>query len=278
MKLNKYANNITSQNGENGIIEYILNNLPRDINKVCIEFGAWDGKHLSNTYPLWHDQGWKGILIEADTERCNKLVKTYSDYAVSVYNQFVTPTEGGSLDELFKNNQLQPEVGLLSIDIDSTDYHVWKNMEYVRPAIVIIEHNQAIPAYIEYHDPEGEVFLRCSAKDLEKLGREKGYKLVCCTVSNSIFVRDDFFNSSKFPDMPVEYLFDYSHCTPPHLKVTLDKHKSCYIPMFYGKPTKIQKYIYPIVYRLLAMVKGGGYTRPGKAILDECKKRGIYGP
>lgn len=205
-KLNQYASNITSQNGEDGIIKYILENLPHDIKKVCVEFGAWDGKHLSNTFSLWHEQGWKGILIEAERERCDSLINTYSDYDVLVFNQFVEPQGNGSLDELFRKNNLDPNVGVVSIDIDSADYHVWKSLEYVNPAIVVIEHNQTIPGYIDYHDPEGEVFLRCSAKALEKLGREKGYKLVCCTISNSIFIRNNLFDTEIFPDMPVEYL------------------------------------------------------------------------
>lgn len=276
MKLNKYARNITSQNGEDGIIEYILENIPNDISKVCVEFGAWDGKHLSNTYTLWHDRGWKGILVEAHAERCRSLEDAYSDYNVLVYNQFVEPKGEGSLDNLFRQNEIDPNVGVVSIDIDSTDFYVWKNMEYVNPAIVIIEHNQGIPGYIEYADPEGEVFLRCSAKALEALGHEKGYKLICCTVTNSIFIKGDYFDENKFPDMPVEYLFDYSHCMPAQLKLALGNHESQYLPIFYGEPTKFQKYVYPVFHRLVALLKGTGYKSPSRKVLEHCKKHGIH--
>jgi len=276
MKLNKYARNITSQNGEDGIIQYILENLPKDFNKVCVEFGAWDGKHLSNTYTLWHDQGWKGILIEVDQTRTDDLNRNYKDYDIQIYQQFVEPRGKNSLDALFQKEKIDPNVGILSIDIDSTDYHVWESINYVNPVVVVIEHNQAIPGYIDYHDPEGEVFLRCSAKALEKLGHKKGYKLVCCTVTNSIFVREDYFNAEYFPDMPAEYLFDYSHCTPPHLRLALGEHDSQYLPIFYGEPTPLQKYAYSFFYRLLALIKRRGYKQPSKAVLEECKKRGIH--
>jgi hypothetical protein len=48
---NKFAKDIYSQNGEDGIIEEILNKLEINNGYVC-EFGAWDGVHLSNTFNL----------------------------------------------------------------------------------------------------------------------------------------------------------------------------------------------------------------------------------
>ena len=72
MLLNRYAYDVTSQGGEDGIIEHLVSHLP-GIPERCCEFGAWDGKHLSNVYTLWHDQGWTGVLIEADGQRCDRI-------------------------------------------------------------------------------------------------------------------------------------------------------------------------------------------------------------
>ena len=58
----KYAKNLYSQNGEDGIIEKILDDL--DIKKgIVIEFGAWDGIYISNIYNLWKYGNFNGILI-----------------------------------------------------------------------------------------------------------------------------------------------------------------------------------------------------------------------
>ena len=74
-KLNQYAENITSQYGEDGIIKYIIEHANGDIIKSACEFGAWDGKHLSNIFTLWHKKDWRAHLIEGDPQRHKYLEK-----------------------------------------------------------------------------------------------------------------------------------------------------------------------------------------------------------
>ena len=49
--LQKFRQNVTSQRGEDGIIMEIFETVGRT-NEYCVEFGAWDGKHFSNTWNL----------------------------------------------------------------------------------------------------------------------------------------------------------------------------------------------------------------------------------
>ncbi len=272
-KLNIFANNITSQHGEDGIIQYILKHVSTP--KVCVEFGAWDGKYLSNTFSLWHDSDWEGILIEADKGRCDVIKSNYSSkHNIRVFNQLITPTGDGSIHSLFSKNGIGSDVGIMSIDIDSYDYYIWKYMESVDPYIVIIEHNPLIPGYVDYHDPEGEVFLKCSAKSLEILGKEKGYTLICCTVTNSIFVKNEIFDNRFFPDMPVEYLFDYSHCYSPRLSANISATGNNLIPVFYGLPSRIQR-IDSLLTKMYAVFTGKTCKRPASKVLTQCKNAGI---
>ena len=49
-----HARDATSQNGEDGVIARLFALLPAPggRRRVCVAVGAWDGRHLSNTYSL----------------------------------------------------------------------------------------------------------------------------------------------------------------------------------------------------------------------------------
>ena len=68
-KLKQYAENKHSQFGEDGIIQKVFEVLPDQKEKWCVEFGAWDGKFLSNTHELIANHNWKGVLIEGNKKK-----------------------------------------------------------------------------------------------------------------------------------------------------------------------------------------------------------------
>ena len=210
--LNKYSKNIASQYGEDGIIERIIKTSLVPINKTCFECGASDGITNSNTYNLWKNKNFKAILVEAAKDRFERLNKEFSNYEnLILINEFLTSKGQNSIDDILlkcKSN-FHDSLGVLSIDIDSFDYYVLKYLKN-KAQIIIIEFNNSIPPYIDYKDPEDDIFLRCSVKALENLAILKGYKIIACTVTNAILLREDCFNKSNHPDLPVECLIDYS--------------------------------------------------------------------
>ena len=178
-----------------------------------------------------------------------------------------------SLDEIFKANEISAEIGILSIDIDSFDYHIWKNMRYVDPQVIVIEHNQHIAPHIEYFDPEGQVYLKCSAKALEKLGEEKGYKLICCTKVNCIFIKQSLFDVEKFPDMPVEWLFDYSELKP---QIIFTGEGGNMYPVFSKKTRCGMKLWWRIYYRLSSLNKTKRtFRKPHIDVLRQIRDMGL---
>jgi hypothetical protein len=275
-KLNVYSKNITSQHGEDGILEYIIVSLDGKINNICCEFGAWDGIFASNTYNLWKNKNWHAILIEGDKDKYDDLhSNTINLDHVNSIHSFVQPKGKDCLDEIFKNKNLPKHIGLLSVDIDSFDYHVWKNLKYVDPQIIVIEHNLFIPGYMEYYDLEGHPYLRCSAKSLEILGKEMGYKLICCTLSNSIFIKNSLFDKDKFPDYPVEYLFDYSSIQSQILMTGTSDNR---YPINSKKISNFRFFLYKFYYRMQSLVKSNvSFIPPSKKVKENFKKFDFFG-
>src|SRR4030043_432560 len=205
--LSAYARNTYSQRGEDGIIARILD-LIGPIPKWCAEFGAWDGIHLSNTHALM-EQGWSGVFIEGSPERFKELKKTYSGnpkaYPICAFVGFQPLTD---LDSLLATTPIPKDFGILSIDIDGNDYHVWEASCLYRSSLVVIEYNPTIAPHISFVQPKNpQINQGNSLRALVELGKRKGYELIATTSLNAFFVREDLFPLVGVSDNSVETLF-----------------------------------------------------------------------
>lgn len=192
MELSKFKKNIKSQFGEDGIIEEIFNRI-NPSNKICIEFGAWDGEHCSNVWNLWHENRWSAVLIEADSKKFEVLKTNTKDYKnLFLVNRFVEPKGPNSVDDIIESLGINKTIDLLSIDIDGNDYYILEGLNKVKPRVIIIEYNPTIPPELDIVQEKDEYF-GASALSIYKLGNKKGYKLAAITDTNLIFVLNEDF-------------------------------------------------------------------------------------
>ncbi len=193
----KYRKDYYSQNGEDGIIEEILSRLKIN-NGWFVEFGAWDGKHWSNTFHLLK-QGWEGISIESDPKRYKDLVETARQFPkLHIMNKKVSTKGENSLDNLLSKYPIPKDFELLIIDVDSNDYQIWDAMKSYKPNIILIEPNSYIRPGKRYISNS-----RTSFTSMVDLGRKKGYTPVCHT-GNIIFVRNDSVNKLNLPQKELD--------------------------------------------------------------------------
>ena len=189
----RYRKNKYSQNGEDGIIGELLKRLDIKDGWVC-EFGAWDGKHLSNTF-LLIESGFRGVFIEGDPQKFKDLEKTVTQFSQIIpINSYVDYNDSeNSLDNLLNRTEISKDFDVLSIDIDSCDYQVWKSLKNYNPKIVIVEINSSIHTTNTLHIHEEGKYQGTGFRPMFDLGYEKGYKFVLHT-GNMIFVREDLFD------------------------------------------------------------------------------------
>lgn len=190
-----HAKQYYSQWGEDGILEKILETLP-DRDKWCVEFGAWDGEYLSNTYHFIKSHHFSAVLIEGDKQKAADLAKKFSDKPnIHCKAQYVGWESGSSLDTILGTTPIPQNFDLLSIDIDGNDYYVWKAVDKYRPKVVIIEFNPTIPNGVNFvQEANGAVHQGCSVDALYELGKQKGYELVCANKLNAFFVDKKYFH------------------------------------------------------------------------------------
>jgi hypothetical protein len=183
--------NVFSQCGEDGVIEYLLD-LVNIRDGYFVEFGAWDGRHLSNCANL-AEQGWAGCYIEGDSERFSELRNNYAARAdIATVNAFVGTEGEHSLASILEAQGAPPEPTILSIDIDGMDYHVWASLTAYQPLLCVVEFNPTIPARVAYfQENDAAVHRGASLRAFWRLAQQKGYGLVAATDWNAFFMRED---------------------------------------------------------------------------------------
>jgi hypothetical protein len=221
--LSRYAANVTSQCGEDGIIAKALSLLP-ERTSWCVEFGAWDGKLYSNTYDLIKSHDYRGVFIESDPVRFRDLERTHGASGRNVLlNAFVGFSKSDCLDVLLSRCEIPKNFDLLSIDIDGNDYYVWEAMQEYRPNLVVIEFNPTLSNSAMFvQKKQHGINQGSSPASLVELGRRKGYELVAATELNLLFVSSEHYGAFGIADNSLALMRDDSHV--PHIFVGYDGH------------------------------------------------------
>ena len=193
---------VFSQFGEDGIIQYLINNIPLK-NKIFIEFGVQNYKE-SNTRFLLINNNWKGLIIDSDSKSIDyiKNDEIYWRYNITAISKFITKE---NINSIFISNGFEGDISLLSIDIDGNDYWVWEAIEVVNPRIIICEYNSVfgskdavtIPYEPNFNRTEAHysnLYFGASLPALCYLANKKGYIFIGCNNAgnDAFFIRKDF--------------------------------------------------------------------------------------
>ena len=217
-----YARNVHSQLGEDGIVERVVDVIG-ETSRWCCEFGAWDGVYLSNTRALI-ERGRRGVLIEADPERFDRLREKYPPGSGHItINAYVDDGES-SLDALSETHGVEEELDFLSIDIDGLDYEIFTSLA-VRPGLICVEVNGACDPESRTQLPH-EVAARGVGQPLTlfvEAADVLGYRLIAYT-GNAFFQRDDVGHEEELPTLePLDAWEDLGSNLSPELRFWLYK-------------------------------------------------------
>lgn len=195
---------VFSQWGDDGIIQYLINKIDI-VNKTFIEFGVENYKE-SNTRFLLINNNWSGYVIDGSKENIGYIKRDSISWAFDIRAKeaFITKENINELLSEFIRLGYDPEIGLLSIDIDGNDFWIWKEIDVINPIIVVTEYNAVFGKYNAWTIPYKADFYRhnestsfqywgASLKAFCKLAETKGYYFIGCNSNgnNAYFVRKD---------------------------------------------------------------------------------------
>ena len=213
-KINDFEYQITSQNNEDGIINYIFDKLK--INKLnFIEIGF--DYYQNNSLGILNKCN-KGLFIDGDNKKViilrNVLKLFYPKTKITVQNALVDIDNINKIKE--KNFNDEEEIDFLSIDVDGIDYYLLKQINF-EPKLICIEYNFwfgkdlscAVPYEKNYTLNSLSDYIGASLKALTELANSKGYHLIAIDSAciNAFFIRDDL--KHHFEILNLEKSFKY---------------------------------------------------------------------
>jgi hypothetical protein len=196
-RLEHFGCQVFSDGGEDGMIQEIFRRIGTT-NKKFLEFGVGNGSQCNTHFLLY--LGWSGLWIEAGTALAAGIrrifVKAFELGVLTLLNDRVTPS---NINALIASGGLNGEIDLLSVDIDSQDYHVCRVINAVNPRVIVIEVNPTFPPPHEWVvplEPDGANkghFFGASVTSMSKMMSAKGYMLVGTEITgvNAFYVRND---------------------------------------------------------------------------------------
>ena len=192
---------LRSQHEEDGITLALLR-AAGVRHRTFVEIGC--GSTGGNSAILAYELGWSGLMVDANRKSVEGARQLFQfNPGVRVVKSRVTTD---TIDQLLTKHGAAGEVDVMSIDIDSFDYWLWKAITICTPRVLIMEYNgrfgpdRAVTVPDAPRPPVApKGYGGASLAALEKLARAKGYGLVLCEDAgiNAFFLRDDVA-----PDLP----------------------------------------------------------------------------
>jgi hypothetical protein len=213
-KINDFEYQITSQNNEDGIINYIFDKLK--INKLnFIEIGF--DYYQNNSLGILKKCN-KGLFIDGDNKKSiilrNVLKLFYPKTKITVLNALVDIDNINKIKE--KNFNDQEEIDFLSIDVDGIDYYLFKQINF-KPKLICIEYNFwfgkdlscAVPYEKNYVLDSLSNYVGASLKAITELANSKGYHLIAIDSAciNAFFIRDDLKHNFEILNLEKSYKY-----------------------------------------------------------------------
>lgn len=210
---------IFSQNGEDGIIDYLLSQLSIEKPKF-VEIGVGDYTE-ANTRFVFERTSAKGVIIDCIYGLEKKISKNLATWRgeLNVINRSVNSK---NIIEILSTFDSLRDLDLFSIDIDGIDYWILNKLPENFSKIAIIEYNPIFGKDIEVSVPNIDNFNRTkyhysnlcfgmSLKAAIKIMQSKNFYFLGTNLfrNNAFFVSNDFKKNKYFSNLEINELEKY---------------------------------------------------------------------
>ena len=196
-RINDFEFKITSQNNEDGIINYIFSKIPH--NKYFVEIGF--SYYECNSLNLIKN-GWNGKLIDINKDECLSLKRLtsffYPKSKIEITNKKILKD---NINETVFSSSDGKMIDFFSLDIDGNDYWVLKELDVEKINVICCEYNHYIGNNVKKtipYDPnhiwKNNGCFGASLDAMTNLLEAKGFNLIAVESSgtNAFYVKKKF--------------------------------------------------------------------------------------
>ena len=209
---------VFSQNGEDGILNYILHNL-RILNPNFFEIGVGDYRE-SNTRFIYQKYHSKGVIIDCLPNLKQKIKSHVNLWKgdLTVIEEMITSE---NIDDILKKS-LNFELDIFSIDIDGIDYWIIEKLPKNISKIFIAEYNSnfghelciSVPNINDFNRTKYHHSNLCygmSLRALIDLMEKKNYYFLGTNLqkNNAFFISKDYTKEKYFPNIEIGNIENY---------------------------------------------------------------------
>lgn len=204
---------IFSQNGEDGILDYLLNQLKiYEPNFVEIGVGDYEEANTRFLYEIYHRNG---IIIDCEINFKKKVLSNINLWKgnIKIVEEFVSSK---NIQSILRQN-VNFKVDVFSLDIDGIDYWILEKIDNNYSKICVVEYNSVFGSDFDISVPNLEDFDRSkyhysslcygmSLKALIRIMKSKGYYFVGTNSlrNNAFFVSNEFSNQKYFSKLETQ--------------------------------------------------------------------------
>ena len=199
-KINDYEYKLTSQNNEDGIINYIFSKIPN--NKFFVEIGF--SYYECNSLNLIKN-GWNGKLIDINKDECLSIKRLISFFypksKIQILNQKILKD---NVNKAIFSDLEEKVIDFFSLDVDGNDYWILKELNVENINVICCEYNHYLGnnvkktmPYNPNHEWKNNGCFGASLDAITELLDQKGFSLIAVESSgtNAFFIKKTLANN-----------------------------------------------------------------------------------
>lgn len=222
MSIFDYKKSNQSENGEDGIINYIFDKLNIKFGSY-LDIGSKGGIYNSNTFMLFK-KNWKGYYIESDLYIFKDLVENFKKFEnkITIIKEDFDLSDKNLLDNILEKSNIFKNFDLISIRYNNLEYKLFQSLNKYRSKVFCIYIDALIDPFLEnINENDNKSYLN-NFYFLKEIADKKNYFIICYTgylilidnlykplfkeyIKDSKEIYDDFLNNLPFEKLETIY-------------------------------------------------------------------------